>query len=371
MRKTLIHLTFFSVMLISAACIPISPKNPTAAAPFATEPTAVLFPTVTPTQPTPTPEVTASPTPYSGLITSNNASGLNVLKSLELPVDPSAIIWSIDGKTIAVTAYKDVVLVDVANISIIKHVTLPETEVLLDFSSDGHSMASSATDFKTIKITNILTGEVTQTIDPGVQFVNASFSHDGSLLVVGSADQWAGLLFDIVTGKLVDTITGFQTAAPVYTVRFGYDNSRLVWIARGSIQVETIAQQTLGADIGHEDFITAWSLSHSDALLATSAAGTLSGVFSPLLHFWNPTTGIELGKLLLPDSAVSLDFSPDDTLLAVTAGENLVVWDVKSQVQIFIDPAHLGGARDARFSPDGSILASIGADSILNLWTTY
>ncbi len=366
MQKQRIFFAMLIPLFLLAACAraPQPTETPTPA------PTVEPSPTVTAVQLTPTSEPTAIPTPSTDLITVNNAWGLNILRSLELPVDPSTIVWSQDGSALAVTAYKDVVLVNVADMKIIKQVTLPENETLVDFSSDGHSLATTTNDFKTITITDILSGQVIQTIDPGVQFVTASFSPDGSQLVVGSVDNWTGLIFNVSSGKQVATITGFQTAAPVYTVRFGADEKSLVWVARGTIQVEQIASQALGAYIGHEDFITAWSLTHSGSLLITAAGGTLNGAFSPLLNYWNPTTGAEIAKLVLPDSAYNLAFSPDDTLLAGTAGDNVIIWDVVSQVQIFIDPAHLGGARDARFSPSGGLLATIGADRLLNIWST-
>ncbi len=366
MQKQRIIFALLIALFLLAACT--RAPQPTETPTFA--PTIEPSPTVTAAPPTPTSGPSPTPTPSADIITVNNAWGLNIQRSLELPIDPSTIVWSKDGSTLAVTAYKDVLLVNVADLKIIKHVTLPENETLIDFSSDGNSMATTTNDFKTITITDILTGEVTQTIDPGVQFVSASFSPDGGQLVVGSVDNWTGLIFDVASGKLAATITGFQTAAPVYTVRFGADEKSLVWIARGTIQIEQIASQALGAYIGHEDFITSWSLTHSGDLLITAAGGTLNGVFSPLLHYWNPTTGVELAKLVLPESAYSLAFSPDNTLLAGTAGDNVIVWDVVSQVQIFIDPAHLGGARDARFSPSGGLLATIGADSLLNIWDT-
>lgn len=364
MQKSSIPLTTIVILILLAACnrAPLPSATPTLEPSSPPAPTAVVL---TPTA-TNAPSPTAEPAPK--LITPANAEKLNISKSLELPFDPAGIVWSSDGSTLAITAYKDLLLLNAADLSVIKQVTLPEDESLLDFSSDGHSLATTL-DFQTVSITDILTGQITATISPGVQIVAASFSPDGSQLVAASAEEWAALIYDTASGKLLNKVTGFETAAPVYNARFGADGVSLVWTARGSIQVEQVASQQLGAHIGHEDFITAYQLDHTGSLLVTAAGGTVNGEYTPLVYFWDPGSGEKLAELAQPLPAFNLSLSPDDALLAVCAGDDLLLWDVASRSQIFSAPAHADGIWDARFSPKGDTLATVGADRMLRLWT--
>ncbi len=365
MRKQPIIMALFITIFALAGC----KRAPQPTALPTLEPTGTPPPTTAPTLP-PTATTAPSPTTASGPkgIDATNAGGLTVSLRLDLPFDPAGIVWSQDGGVLAVTGYKDLLLLDAANLAVIKQVTLPEAEALLDFSPDGRSLAKS-TDFQTITISDVLSDQVTATITPGGPFSAASFSPDGSRLVVGSGEEWAAMIYDAASGELLDTVTGFETAAPVYNVRFGSDGASLVWMARGSIQVEQITGQTLGADIGHEDFITAYHLSHSGSLLATAAGGTVNGEYTPLVHLWEPSSGEKIGELVQPQPAYFVNFSPDDALLAVCAGDDLLLWDVASQALILSAPAHPGGVWAARFAPDGLSLTTVGADRTLALWT--
>jgi len=357
MRKLFPLFAFFVILLFLAACnrAPQPTASPTIAPTFPATPTAT-------TAPSPTIE----PSPKT--IEPANVVQLEIASSLELPFDPAGIVWGSDGSTLAVTAYKELRLLNADDLTPIKHVVLAENETLLDFSPDGRSLATTV-DFQTVTVSDILTGQVTTTISPGVQFAAASFSPDGSQLVIGSNEEWAALIYDAASATLLETVTGFETAAPVYNVRFGSDGASLVWMARGSIQVEQIEGQRLGAYIGHEDFISAYHLAHDGSLLATAAGGTYQGEFTPLVYLWDPPSGEKLAELVQPQPVYSLNFSPDDTLLAVCAGDDLLIWDIASQVQVFSAMVHPGGIWDARFSPGGDFLATVGADRMLHIWT--
>lgn len=363
MRRTPIILILIIFLLGLTAC----GRTPQ---PVAASTAAATIPALTETAPHPTATTAPSPTtePLPALINPANATVLSISNSLELSFDPSGLVWSNDGATLAVIGYKDLLLLNAADLSLVKHLTLPEAETLLDFSPDGRTMAITV-DFQTITLTDIRSEQITAIISPGVRFIAASFSPDGSRMVVGSGEEWTALIFDAASGALLDTITGFETAAPVYNVRFGADGASLVWMARGSIQVERIEGQALGADIGHEDFISAYQLAHSGSFLATAAGGTYNDEFTPLVFLWDPLSGDKLGELVLPQPAYGLDLSPDDALLAVCAGDDLMLWDISSQTQLFSSAAHSGGIWAARFSPDGTALATVGADRSLRLWS--
>jgi WD40 repeat protein len=363
MRKSPIVLLFYVLLLGLAAC---SRAPQPSASPAAATTTPAPVDTAPPPTATAIPSPTPEPTP--GPITPLNAANLTVSNSFELSFEPSGLVWSSNGGKLAVIGYKDLLLLNAAGLSPVKQITLPEEATLLDFSSDGHTMATTL-DFQTITLTDIRTDQVTATISPGVRFVAASFSPDGSQMVAGSGEEWAAMIFNAANGELLDTITGFETAAPVYDIHFGTDGASLVWMARGTIQVEQIMGQTLGTSIGHEDFISAYQLAHSGSLLATAAGGTHNGEFTPLIFLWDPASGAKIAELVLPQPAYGLDFSPDDRLLAVCAGDDLLLWDAASHMQVFTAAAHPGGAWAARFAPDGTALATVGADRSLKLWT--
>jgi len=170
-------------------------------------------------------------------------------------------------------------------------------------------------------------------------------------------------------------------------------------------QTRATARPELVLQTGHNDSISAISLSSDGRLLASAghdnaikiwevATGlelrTLKGpsqwfeslAFSPDGHtlaagsyehtikLWDVTTGRELRTLRgHADSVDSLAFSPDGHTMASGSRDSTIsIWDVESGVALFSWAAHESGSANVAFSPDGRTLASGGGDNRVKLW---
>ncbi len=119
--------------------------------------------------------------------------------------------------------------------------------------------------------------------------------------------------------------------------------------------------------------ISIWGMGDLNELAASPdgrylAAGTSKGVF-----IFDPQT-LEFVRLIDTNSQVSaLAFSADGTWIAAGDGDGLVrVWNTASwEMEGTARSGHRGAVLDVAFSPDGSRMASVGADSVLVQWTLH
>ncbi len=316
-------------------------------------------PTLAPTAPQPTQEVQAGGTPAI-----TDQKGLyQVTRQISLP-GSRRIVWASDGKSLAVLSDNQVTLLDAQTLTVLATSTVPN--IILDFSSDGKTLLTT-TDQQNVTLLDVTTGQQ-HSYNTGSVFNGASFSPNGSLFVTAAMDNWKGSIFDSSTGVLDKELTGFETAAPVYSVQFAANAVDLVWLARGTVQLQDIASGQLAASIGHEDFVNTLATAHNQRLLVTSAAGTIGEDFVPALFVWDPDTGEKLLAMQVSAPVYSLDFSTDDSLLAAGNSDGVTIYTTSDMNQETILPVQASGVADARFSPVDHSLASLDGNGTLSIW---
>lgn len=277
----------------------------------------------------------------------------------ELTLDqPAKVEWCTDQTCISVIGYDYLKVLSYPDFNELFSYVIAENEFILDISPDG----------KTYAITNnnedlLLRNwelETEKVIPTGTFFMGAEFSPDGSKIMVTSMDEWGALIFDIDSTAQVVKLTGFETAAPVYDVRFGQSNDYAIWIARGTIQVSEISTNQLFPAIYHQDFIIGFDMNPAGTLLATSASEAVNDEFFPTVFIYDFKTGEVLHKFTTTKAIYGMKFSPDNSKLALSLGNSISLFDLATQQVANQFVSDTEAISQVLFSPDGTILVSNG-----------
>ncbi len=188
----------------------------------------------------------------------------------------------------------------------------------------------------------------------------ASFSPDGSLLAVTTANEMSILIYDVKTGQRVTKLTGFQTAAPVYGAGILPGNQTAYWIARATLQLQAIGSGEMGQALSFEDFISQVQPSSDGSRLTIAVAGKLIVYQVPSLE--------KVAEISVSQPINALALSPDGKLLAAGYGSGIQIWDAATLTPV----ASLPGPNDftglVSFSPDGKALVSLHTGNVVNIW---
>ena len=205
-------------------------------------------------------------------------------------------------------------------------------EGIADFLPDGRSfIASAGAEGENVVRWSVDPVEPLQTfVGPSLSVSDAAVSNDGSLVVAASLDSrvW---IWDVESGELARWIETGELV-PVVPV-FSNDGA---WVAA-----------TLTDFGGRSDTVV-----------------------------WDVATGEEVFRFAAPEGveeALNIEFSPDDSLLAVTyfVADGAVpgprVWDLATG-EVAVYEGHEGNATDVEFTPDGSRLVSVSVDATARVW---
>ncbi|MEK6234145.1 MAG: WD40 repeat domain-containing protein, partial [Planctomycetales bacterium] len=328
----------------------------------------------------------------------------------------SSLSFSPDGKLLALGCTDHVIrLWDVE-----QQQQLTEPSILhgavnsIAFSPDGQTLATGSgkegIHLWEVPSGRLLRGPLEPSKDGGRQDSQTSatylnFSPDGKLLATGgSRASTAARVFSVPDGRRVKAFMGHR--GPVTTAGFSNDGNRLITGSRDrSVKIWFYPSGKL---------LREWVLPNEVGTAAFSPDGKLAAASSlgSVVKLWDIVTGKELASFTQRGGRPRFAFSQGGSLLAVSLGQELRIVDVASlktihslaapagtrswrtprfspdnqtlaaaannEVHLF-DPAtgelrsvitqgHVGLVHCIRFSPQGKILATAGADSTVLLW---
>ncbi|MBI3243906.1 MAG: WD40 repeat domain-containing protein [Chloroflexi bacterium] len=118
---------------------------------------------------------------------------------------------------------------------------------------------------------------------------------------------------------------------------------------------------------GHPRKVVSVDFSPDGSLLASGSA-------DGSVRIWDVKTGRLIQKLEWKYETIPLEvwrvrFSPDGKLLASGGGDNIIrLWEVKTGKLLYTLSRHTNTVSSIEFSPDGQLLASAGGDDFIQLW---
>ena len=277
--------------------------------------------------------------------------------------EPARVAWCSDQTCIAIIGYDYLKVLSYPELEDLFSFVIGENETLLDVSPDGRTYAITTNNEDLIlRNWDMLTEKI---IPTETFFMSADFSPDGTKIMVTDMDEWGAPIFDVESGIQVAKLTGFETAAPVYDVRYCQSNDYAIWIARGTVQTSEISTNQLFPAIFHEDFILGFDLNAEGTYLVTSAAEMVNDEYLPTVFIYDFKSGELIQKFTTEKPVYDMEFSPDNSKLALSLGNSISLYDIKTKEIINQFVSETEAISQVLFSPDGTILMS--SDDGLNV----
>jgi ferric-dicitrate binding protein FerR (iron transport regulator) len=270
-----------------------------------------------------------------------------------------------DGTTLAIGCLDgSIKLWDVATGTI--RMTLPGSKRparILAFAPVG-SLLASAYDDRTLKFWDPVTGTELATIkDFRYTIFHLAFAPNASLLAVGGHNSKGGAelrLLDVTTRQ--DLSLPKDQVGGIGPVAFSPDGQTLATASKDVVKLWDVSlrqvREVLPLGGGR---INALTFSADGVLLA-------AGGKDRVVKVWNVVGNAELRTLPVQGcEARALKFAPDGRL-AVSADQNVTLWDLSARRERQIFRGHKNGIGTALFAAQGKLLITVGYDRTVRLW---
>ena len=219
------------------------------------------------------------------------------------------------------------------------------------FSSDGASLVSGSDD-KTVKLWDVQTGGVNRTFFGHTHWVySVSITADCTMVASGSRDNMI-YLWNIQTGECQNTI---QQQSVIWHVCFSpMDPQHLISISGDNVwEWDTNGHQIMPPYHG--------------SCIDFSSDGTQFVFYNgTAITIQNSGSGVVVAKFDVVNDSICCCFSPDDRLIAFSAGNNVYVWDITCP-----DPhltgtftGHAGDIISLVFSSPSSLISACNGGSV-------
>ncbi|KAH7919497.1 WD40 repeat-like protein [Leucogyrophana mollusca] len=256
----------------------------------------------------------------------NVESGQQVGESLEHDSKVKAIAVSPDGGKIAGRVEGGVIMWDVVGRKRVREVKIDGHEeqgayaLMVSFSPNGRWIATASSDSTSIQLWDVDTGRPVRELQQHVDVIWClSFSPDGAHIAAGSF---------VGSFRVLDISTGNTVVGPIQ---------------------------------GHADAVTSLVYSPDSRLLVT-------GSYDKSIRVWDAATGREVGRPMLPRSAIQcIAMSADGKRIASASSDQTVrLWNLETRLQVF--QGHSSSIESVAYFPDGRHIASGSRDKTIRIW---
>jgi WD40 repeat protein len=244
------------------------------------------------------------------------------------------------------------------------------------FSPDGRWLASAGWQDNTARIWNVTTGQPLLVLPHPKDVNHVAFSSDGQRLATACEDRKVRV-WDAVTGAFTGPSADYGDS--VYCAEFSPDGQRIAYSGGtfqwansqdASVRIWDLASGAIRRLAGH---------THDACWTAWSPKGDLlaSAGWDGQVKLWDPVSGRELPPLELAETrgpVLSLAFSPDGSLLAAVGASlpsvvpRAQVFDVRTRRLVRQFAGHSMALPGVSFSPDGEFLATASMDGTAKVW---
>ncbi|HLO89514.1 MAG TPA: WD40 repeat domain-containing protein [Nostocaceae cyanobacterium] len=234
----------------------------------------------------------------------------------------------------------------------------------IDISSDGQTLVSGSWSDGTIKIWNLLTKELKQTLAGHELAVSAvKISPNQQIIASGSRDETVKL-WDLNTGNLKHTLKtyGEEVDKEIACVLFSLDSQNIYTATEGGSTYfwDVNTGQKLG-NLG----IMSTGCSHLDI---SWDGGTIAGIYLDNLYIFDPPRK-KRSAITTGFNNCSVAVSPNGETIYISDNKGKIhLWNSQTAQRTVTLTGHLGRVRKITISPNKQILASGDEDGIIKLW---
>lgn len=282
----------------------------------------------------------------------------------------TALRFSPDGKLLAVSGNREVLLHDASSGGLLKRLPGKAERILsLNFSSDGTLLVAGGgtpARFGELQFWDVRAGTLRKSVLVGGDTVfGASLSPDAAKVAVGCTDNTVHV-FETSAGKELYKISSHENW--VLATVFGVDSKRFVSVGRDRAAklVDAEKGQMLENVNQLRGELSAVARHPKKDLIVIGGEDRI-----PYLYMMDRPRNLKVGeeatlirKLPAQDGAIfALDWSPDGKVIAVAgAGPKVNLYDAESGAMLASCGGHSAGIYALSFSPDGARLATGGFD---------
>src|SRR6266852_5739249 len=289
----------------------------------------------------------------------------------------TAVRFSPDGKTLAVSGNREVLLHRADGSGLVKRLQGKSDRILsIAFSASGNLMIAGGgtpARFGEIQFWEPRQGKLLRSVEATSDTLfGAALSPDGTKVAVGCADNTVRA-FETATGKELYKISTHENW--VLATAFGIDSKRLVSVGRDRAAklIDAAAGQFLeNVNQMHGELAAVARHPKADEIVIGGEDRI------PYIYRMDRPRNLKVGEdatlvrqLAAQDGAIfALDWSPDGKLVAVAgAGPSVNIYDADTGLPLASCKGHTAGIYAVVFSPDSTHLATGGFDGQVRLYS--